>query len=149
MRMCISENKANSKFTTEKYFSRKMLIFTDFSDIQQKFPDNSLIFQLKKAHFQIPWWFTDFPNLAFGRDDGLSTLRVSLSAEGPKTFPARPWVSLLQGYGSLIMTFLGKFGYFTYMAIQLIRILKWKRCVWRKTCHTWRYMSPEEKMEKW
>ena len=55
MRMCISENKAHSKFTTEKYFSRKMLIFTDFSDIQQKFHDNSHIFQLKKAHFQIPW----------------------------------------------------------------------------------------------
>ena len=43
--MCINENKANRKFTTEKHFSREMLIFPDFPDIQPKFLDNSLIFQ--------------------------------------------------------------------------------------------------------
>ena len=45
MKMRITENKANQKFTIEKYFSRKMLIFPDFPDMQPKFPDNSLIFQ--------------------------------------------------------------------------------------------------------
>ena len=45
MKMCITENKANRKFTTEIYFLRKMLIFPDFPDNQPKLPDNSLIFQ--------------------------------------------------------------------------------------------------------
>ena len=45
MKMGITENKAKRKFTTEKYFCRKMSIFPDFPDIQPEFPDNSLIFQ--------------------------------------------------------------------------------------------------------
>ena len=44
MKMCITENKANRKFTTEKYFSRKMLTFSDYPDIQPKLPGNALIF---------------------------------------------------------------------------------------------------------
>ena len=51
MKMYITENKANIKFITEKYFSRKVLIFPDFPDIQSKFPDD---FSVKKANFQIP-----------------------------------------------------------------------------------------------
>ena len=41
MKMCMTGNKANPKFTTEKYFSRKMLLFPDFPDIQPKFPDKA------------------------------------------------------------------------------------------------------------
>ena len=41
MKMCITGNKANPKFTTEKYFSRKMLLFPGFPDIQPKFPDKA------------------------------------------------------------------------------------------------------------
>ena len=45
MKMHIIENKANRKFFTEKYFSRKC--FPDFPNIQSKFPDNSN-FSVKK-----------------------------------------------------------------------------------------------------
>ena len=50
MKIYITENKANRKFTTEKYFSSKMPIFPDFPDIQSKFPD----FLVKRIHFQFP-----------------------------------------------------------------------------------------------
>ena len=50
MKIYIIENKANRKFTTEKYFSSKMPIFPDFPDIQSKFPD----FLVKRIHFQFP-----------------------------------------------------------------------------------------------
>ena len=40
MKMYITENKANRKFISVKYFSRNF-----FAEIQSKFPDNSLIFQ--------------------------------------------------------------------------------------------------------
>ena len=43
MKMSKTEDKDNQKFTTEKYFSRKILIFSDFPDIQPKFPNNFLI----------------------------------------------------------------------------------------------------------
>ena len=46
VKMGITENKAKLKFTTEKYFCRKMSIFPDFTDIQPKFPDSSLISRL-------------------------------------------------------------------------------------------------------
>ena len=45
MKTCITENKANRKFITEKHFSGKVLIFPDFPNIQSQFPDNFLIFQ--------------------------------------------------------------------------------------------------------
>ena len=41
MKMCITGNKAYPKFTTEKCFSRKMLRFPDFPDIQPQFPDKT------------------------------------------------------------------------------------------------------------
>ena len=44
-KMCITENKANLKFTSESYFSKENVISTDFPDIESKFPVNSLIFQ--------------------------------------------------------------------------------------------------------
>ena len=46
IKMYITQNEANRKFITEKSFSRKVLIFPDFPDIQSKFPDNSLIYRL-------------------------------------------------------------------------------------------------------
>ena len=49
MKMYVTENKANRKFISEKYFSRKF--FPDFPDIQSKFPDNSLNFPVKKGPF--------------------------------------------------------------------------------------------------
>ena len=52
MKIYITENKAERKLIIEKYFSRKFV--PDFPDIQPKFPDNSLIFQQKRVHFQIP-----------------------------------------------------------------------------------------------
>ena len=52
MKMLITENKANRKFITDKYFSRKFS--PDFPDTQSKFPDNSLIFQQKRVHFKFP-----------------------------------------------------------------------------------------------
>ena len=52
MKVYITENKANRKFITEKENSGKF--FPDFPDIKSKFPDNSLIFSVKKVHFQIP-----------------------------------------------------------------------------------------------
>ena len=55
MKMCITENKANRKFTNEKYFSRKILIFPDFLNIQPKFLHSSLFFSKKIVYFQIPW----------------------------------------------------------------------------------------------
>ena len=60
MKMYITENKANLKFTSEKCFSRKMLIFPDFPDIQPKFPD----FSVKKTPFSnclIIHWIHLFP----------------------------------------------------------------------------------------
>ena len=54
MKMYIADNKTDRNLITKKYFSRKVLIFPDFPDIQSKFPENSLIFQLKRVHFQIP-----------------------------------------------------------------------------------------------
>ena len=51
MKMCITEE--NLPLKTEKYFSRKMLIFPDSPDIQSKLPDNFLIVQQKRVHFQI------------------------------------------------------------------------------------------------
>ena len=44
-KMCITENKANLKFTSESYFSKENVISPDFPDIESKFPVNSLIFQ--------------------------------------------------------------------------------------------------------
>ena len=46
IKMYITQNEATRKFITEKSFSRKVLIFPDFPDIQSKFPDNSLIYRL-------------------------------------------------------------------------------------------------------
>ena len=51
MKMYITEE--NLPLKTEKYFSRKMLIFPDSPDIQSRLPDNFLIFQQKRVHFQI------------------------------------------------------------------------------------------------
>ena len=51
MKMCITEE--NLPLKTEKYFSRKTLIFPDSPDIQSKLPDNFLIVQQKRVHFQI------------------------------------------------------------------------------------------------
>ena len=45
MKMCVTDNKTDRNFITRKYFPRKVLVLPDFSDIQSKFPDNSLIFQ--------------------------------------------------------------------------------------------------------
>ena len=64
MKVYITENKANRKFITEKENSGKF--FPDFPDIKSKFPDNSLIFSVKKVHFQIPWQFSDFPDFQVG-----------------------------------------------------------------------------------
>ena len=45
MRMYMTDNKTDRNFIDKKYFSMKVLIFPDFSDIQSTDPDNSLIFQ--------------------------------------------------------------------------------------------------------
>ena len=45
MNMYITDNKTDRNFIIKKYFSRNVLIFHDFPDIQSKFPDNPLIFQ--------------------------------------------------------------------------------------------------------
>ena len=45
MKMYITDNMTDTNFITKKYFSRKVLIFPDFPDIQSKFPDNPLMFQ--------------------------------------------------------------------------------------------------------
>ena len=55
MKMCITGDKANRKFTTEKYFSRKILIFP----ISLIFNQNSLIiprfFSKKESIFKFPY----------------------------------------------------------------------------------------------
>ena len=59
MKMYITDNKTNRSFITKKYFSRKVLIFPDFLDIQSKFHD----FSVKKGPFsnsliipRFPWF---------------------------------------------------------------------------------------------
>ena len=45
MIMYMTDNKTDRNFIDKKYFSMKVLIFPDFSDIQSTDLDNSLIFQ--------------------------------------------------------------------------------------------------------
>ena len=53
-KMCITENKANQKFTTESYFSKENFISPNFPNIKSKFPDNSLFFSKKESIFKFP-----------------------------------------------------------------------------------------------
>ena len=45
MKVYMTDNKTDRNLIIKKYFSRKVLIFLYFPDIQSKFTDNSLIFQ--------------------------------------------------------------------------------------------------------
>ena len=54
------------------------------------------------------WWF----------EKSISQLQICLSAQGAKNI-SRSWLSLVRGWGSLSMTYTGKFGYMTHHFILL------------------------------